>query len=194
MSAAEAAAKLAAVNDDQVMASVKGGSVAAFAVLYDRYCDRAYRIARSVCRDDGRAEEAVQEAFISIWKTRRTYVTQEGKVAPWVLTVVRYRAIDVTRRNGLHAEHRASDDMLYTVRGPTSVEDQVFARERARHLLTLLARLPDAQREVIMLAFYGQLTHSEIAAQLGLPPGTVKGRMRLGLQRLRGDIDRAVSG
>jgi len=192
VSARDLAAELAAVDDDQVMANLKAGSVAAFAVLYDRYYDRAYRIAQSVCRDDGRAEEAVQEAFISIWKTRRTYEMQAGKVAPWVLTVARYRAIDVTRRNGLHAVHRASDDSLHAVRAPSGVAEQVVARAQARDLRNLLARLPDVQREVITLAFYGQLTHSEIAAHLDLPPGTVKGRMRLGLQRLRGDIDSVV--
>jgi RNA polymerase sigma-70 factor, ECF subfamily len=186
------AAELAAVDDDQVMANLKAGSVAAFAVLYDRYYDRAYRIAQSVCRDDGRAEEAVQEAFISIWNTRTTYEMQAGKVAPWVLTVARYRAIDVTRRNGLHAVHRASDDSLHTVRAPSAVAEQVVARAQARDLRNLLARLPDVQREVITLAFYGQLTHNEIATHLGLPPGTVKGRMRLGLQRLRGDIESVV--
>ncbi len=182
----------AAINDDQVMAHVKAGSVTAFGLLYDRYCDRAYRIARSVCRDDGRAEEAVQEAFVSIWKTRTTYEPRIGKVAPWVLTVVRYRAIDVARSNGLHAAQRASEDILHTVRAPDSVADEVVTGIQARDLLSLLARLPDSQREVITLAFYGQLTHSEIAAHLGLPAGTVKGRIRLGLQRLRGDIQRVA--
>lgn len=184
---------LAAIGDDQVMAHVKAGSVAAFGVLYDRYCDRAYRIAWSVCRDDGRAEEAVQEAFGSIWKTRMNYESQVGKVAPWVLSVVRHRAIDIARSNGRHAAHRASDDVLHTVRAPDSVADEVVAGAQARDLLGLLAELPDAQREVITLAFYGHLTHSEIAVHLGLPAGTVKGRMRLGLQRLRGDIQRAAS-
>jgi RNA polymerase sigma-70 factor, ECF subfamily len=193
MSTKKASIDRAGVNDDQVMADVKAGSRAAFGVLYARYYERAFRVARSVCRDDGRAEEAVQETFISIWKTRMTYEMQAGKVAPWVLTVARYRAIDVTRRNGLHAVHRASDDSLHAVRAPNCVVEQVVARAQARELRRLLARLPDVQREVIMLAFYGQLTHSEIAAALGLPAGTVKGRMRLGLQRLRGDIDRNVT-
>jgi RNA polymerase sigma-70 factor (ECF subfamily) len=192
MSVCEPAAALAAVSDDDVMECVKAGSVVAFGVLYDRYRDRAYRVAWSVCRDAGRVEEAVQEAFISIWKTRMTYERQVGKVAAWVLTVVRYRAIDIARSNGPHAEHRASEDILRTVRGPNNVAGQVEDRARARDVLSLLAGLPDAQREVITLAFYGQLMHSEIASYLGLPAGTVKGRMRLGLQRLRGEIERVA--
>ena len=182
-----------AIDDDQVMAQVAAGSGAAFGVLYDRYCDRAYRIARSVCRDDRRAEEAVQEAFCSIWKTRTTYESQVGMVAPWLLSVVWYRAIDIARSNGLHAAHRANADILHTVRPPDGVADEVVAGAQARDLLSLLARLPDAQREVITLAFYGQLTHSEIAAHLGLSTGTVEGRMRLGLQRLRDGIQHAGS-
>jgi RNA polymerase sigma-70 factor (ECF subfamily) len=182
-----------AITDDRVMADVAAGSVAAFGVLYDRYCDRAYRVAWSVCRDDGRAEEAVQEGFSSIWKTRATYDSRVGTVAPWVLTVVRYRAIDIARSAGPHVARRASDDILHAVRAPDSVADEVVARAEARDLLSLLALLPDAQREVVTLAFYGQLTHSEIAAYLAVPAGTVKGRMRLGLQRLRDDMQRAAS-
>ena len=181
-----------AIDDEQVMAAVKAGSVDAFAVLYDRYCDRAYRIAWSACRDDGQAEEAVQEAFGSIWKTRATYEPRIGTVAPWVLSVVRYRAIDIARRNGPHVANQASD-VLHTICAPDRVADEVVAGAQARDVLRLLAELPDAQREVLTLAFYGHLTHSEIAAHLGLPAGTVKGRMRLGLQRLRADIQRVAT-
>ncbi|MDQ3644622.1 MAG: sigma-70 family RNA polymerase sigma factor [Actinomycetota bacterium] len=193
MSAPEAAAALAAVNDDQVMARVRGGSTAALGVLYDRYHERAYRVARSVCRDDGRAAEAVHEAFISIWKTRDSYETKRGTPAAWVLTVTRNRAIDIARRNGPHAAHRASDEDLRIVPEPGNVAEQVVAGAEARDLRSLLTGLPDAQREVITLAFYGQLTHGEIATHLDLPVGTIKGRMRLGLQRLRRNIDSEVA-
>ncbi len=179
-------------DDNQVMADVQGGSVDALGVLYDRYCDRAYAIARSVCRDHDRAQEAMQETFISIWMTRASY-EQRGNVAPWVLTIARHRAIDIARRNGRHAANRAGDEGLHTLPAPGSVAEYVQQRVQARTLQGLLAQLPDTQREVIALAFYGQLTHTEIAEHLDLPAGTVKGRMRLGLQRLRGDIQRVAS-
>ena len=115
------------------------------------------------------------------------------KVAAWVLTIARYRAIDIARRNAPHAAHRASDERLHTLPAPANIAELVAGRAEAHDLLGLLAQLPDAQREVITLAFYGQLTHTEIAEHLHLPAGTVKGRMRLGLQRLRGDIDRVAS-
>ena len=182
----------AAITDEQVMASVRDGSVAAFEVLYDRYCHRAYRIARSVCRDDGRSQEAVQEAFVAIWKSRANY-EDRGNVSAWVLTLVRHRCIDVARRNDPHASHRADEGLLQSVPALDRVADQAADRAQARDLISVLALLPDAQREVITLAFYGQLTHLEIAAHLELPLGTVKGRMRLGMQRLRGEIDHIAS-
>jgi RNA polymerase sigma-70 factor (ECF subfamily) len=190
MSADNVTADRPAITDDQVMAAVKAGSANAFGVLYDRYHERAYRIARVVCRDNGRAEEAVQETFISIWKTRKSYESEAGKVAPWVLTVARHRAIDIARRNGRDAAHQTTDDHLRAVSAPGDVPEQAVARAQARDVLRLLAQLPETQCEVITLAFYGELSHTEIAAHLNLPPGTVKGRMRLGLQRLRADLQR----
>jgi len=178
------------ISDDQVMAGVKAGSANAFGVLYDRYHERAYRIARSVCRDNGRAEEAVQETFTAIWKTRATYESQVGKVAPWVLTVARHRSIDVARRNGRDAARVTTDELLDGVGAPEDVAEQAAAHAQTRHVLDLLAQLPDKQREVITLGFYGELSHTEIADYLDLPAGTVKGRMRLGLQRLRAHAER----
>jgi len=171
-------------DDDLVMSQVKTGDVEAFAELYDRYCDRAYRVAQSVCHDHSRTEEAVQEAFLSIWKARAAYQPQRGTVAAWLLTTVRYRAIDLARNHHKHARRRAEE----ASDADTATADfapQVVSRDDASRLQKLLAGLPDAQREVIMLAFYGELTHTEIATTLQLPAGTVKGRMRLGLKKLQ---------
>ena len=187
MSAHSAVAERAGQDDEQLMAAVKAGCVVAFEVLYGRYHHRAHRIARSVCRDEGRAQEAVQEAFMSIWRTRVNYEDRRG-VAPWLLTVTRNRAIDVTRRNQPHAVHRAAEACLERVAEAGIIDEQVVATEHAEHILGAVAQLPEAQRNVIMLAFYAQLTHSEIAERLELPLGTVKGRIRLALQRLRGEI------
>lgn len=193
MSAREVAEELAAVSDEQVMLAVKDGSVPAFGVLYDRYRDRSHRLARSVCRNEDRAEEAVQDAFISIWATRASYDAPAGNVASWLLTIVRYRAIDIARSNGRHAQHRAGDDAIHGMPSRTDVAQHVHSRAQSRDLRDMLAQLPEAQREAIVLAFYGELTHNEIAEHLDLPPGTVKGRIRLGLQRLRYDIHRIAS-
>ena len=178
-------------SDEQLMARVQAGSAVAFGVLHDRYRVRAYRIARNVCHDDGRAQEAVQEAFISIWTTRMSY-RRRNRVAPWLLTIVRNRAIDNRRRNQPYAAHRAGAETLRSAIAPANVCDEVIARDQARRLETVLDRLPCEQREVIRLAFYDQLTHREIASRLGLPLGTVKGRIRLAIVRLRAEITRAA--
>jgi RNA polymerase sigma-70 factor (ECF subfamily) len=172
-------------DDDLVMSQVKTGDVDAFAELYGRHCDRAYRVARAVCHDHSRAEEAVQEAFLSIWKARAAYHPQRGTVAAWLLTTVRYRAIDVARNDHKHARRRVEEEGPDPDAATADFVPHVVSREEASRLRELLAGLPDAQREVITLAFYGELTHAEIATALQLPAGTVKGRMRLGLKKLR---------
>lgn len=178
-----------ASRDDALMARVKAGDVDSFAELYDRYCVRVRRIAWMVCRDDGHAQEAVQETFSSIWNSRLTYVSR-GAPAAWVLSVARHRAIDVTRRNNRHVAHRANDVMLDIQSTPGNIADDIIKRAQACVLAGLLMQLPDAQREAISLSFYAQLTHTEIATHLGVPIGTVKGRVRLGLEKLRGDMER----
>jgi RNA polymerase sigma-70 factor (ECF subfamily) len=176
-------------EDDRLMAQVQAGSTDAFGKLYDRYCHRAYRVAWLICHDKGRAEDAVQEAFTSIWKSHAHYLSERGTVAAWLLNVVRYRAIDVARRSHGHVDQQAHENTLYAHCAPVDIAEEAVAREDAIHLHTLLGKLPAAQREVIVLAYYGQLTHTEIATTLGLPAGTVKGRMRLGLQKLRAGIE-----
>ena len=177
------------LSDGELMAETSEGSALAFSELYDRYSDRAYRLALSVCRDEGRAQDAVQDAFLSIWRNRSSYREERGTVAAWLMTAVRYRAIDVIRR----AEHRTTrcftNGHFEQQPAPEDVCEETLTREEARRLRTSMALLPDAQQEVITLAFYGQLTHTEIAAHLGLPEGTVKGRMRLGMQKLRASLE-----
>jgi RNA polymerase sigma-70 factor, ECF subfamily len=186
------ATAVAAADDSELMQQVASGSTGAFEELYERYHGRAYRLARSVCGEDGRAEEAVQEAFVSIWRSAATYETSRGAVAGWLLTVVHRRALDVVRADTTHANHRADADgiELHPVSG---VAERVVDRDDATRLGNQLGWLPDVQREVIALAFYGQLSHAEIAAQLQLPEGTVKGRMRLGLQKLRVGIEHVAA-
>jgi RNA polymerase sigma-70 factor (ECF subfamily) len=177
------------LSDAELMVKVSAGSVEDFVNLYDRYCDRAYRVARSICHDDGRAQEAVQDGFLSVWNGRSNFRSQQGTVAAWLLTVVRFRAIDIARRNHRHASRRASDVQLVECSADEDLCETAIRRDEAQRVQASLATLPDAQSEVITLAYYGQLTHTEIAAQLGLPRGTVKGRMRLGLQKLRADLE-----
>jgi RNA polymerase sigma-70 factor (ECF subfamily) len=172
------------------MEQVAAADAEAFGELYDRYSARAFRLARSVCRDDSAAEDAVQEAFVSIFRSRARYRSERGTVTAWILTTVLRRAIDISRLQAEHATRRASDDALTVLPAPGDVAGDAGTSVDARRVRTALAALPDAQREAITLAFYGELTHSEIAERLSLPHGTVKGRIRLGMDKLRLDLAR----
>jgi RNA polymerase sigma-70 factor (ECF subfamily) len=184
---------LSVQTDGELMAEVSAGNVQAFVELYDRYHDRAYRVARSICHDDTRAQDAVQEAFLSVWKRRDSYRPLQGTPAAWLLTVVRYRAIDLTRSHARHTVPRTIDVEVEKFPAPDDVAETVIRREQTDRLHASLATLPEAQAEVIALAYYGQLSHTAIARELGLPTGTVKGRMRLGLQKLRDELQPAAA-
>jgi RNA polymerase sigma factor (sigma-70 family) len=122
---------------------------------------------------------------MAIWRRPSGYDAERGDVAGWILGIARYRAIDAVRGTVRHAAKRADEDELELHRLRGDMTDRLVERDDAGRLNAQVRRLPDAQQEVIVLAFYGQLTHTEIAAHLRLPTGTVKGRMRLGLQKLR---------
>jgi RNA polymerase sigma-70 factor (ECF subfamily) len=185
-------ANLTVPDDSRLMQEISVGSSEAFEELYRRFHARAYRVAWSVCRNDGRAEVAVQDGFMAIWRSARNYRTERGAVASWLLALVHNRAVDVARDNTRHTGKRAQERKAFLHAVPDGVVDRVEDRDDAARLKALVQLLPKAQQEVIALAFYGQLTHAEIAEQLQLPPGTVKGRMRLGLHRLRSSIDEAA--
>lgn len=175
-----------APSDEALMARVQNGDTDAFAELYDRHAVRALQVARAICADAGRAEDAVQEGFLAIWHSRGRFRPENGSFKAWSMSIVRNRAIDSYRfaasRPPLQPTESESEAPDAVSR---SVQDEVLARSETDAMLASLRELPAAQAEVIALAFFGELSHSEIAAQLDLPPGTVKGRMRLGLEKLR---------
>jgi RNA polymerase sigma-70 factor (ECF subfamily) len=132
------------------------------------------------------AEEIVQEAFMSLWRSTARYDPTRGSVRSWVLRVVHNRTIDAFRRELSWSSHDVSDEWITdALPARERTEDEVERRTDARLVRSALDRLPDDQRRVIELAYFGGLSHAQIAAALGLPAGTVKGRMRLGLSKLR---------
>lgn len=169
------------------------GDAEAFRFLYDRHAKRALRVARSVCGDSSRSEEAVQEAFLSIWRGRARYAPHKGSFQAWSMSIVRCAAINRVRYDAAIRRPRLSAEGVDAANPHAeAVVDRAIRGSDAHELRSALARLPDAQAKVISLAFYGELSHSEIAQQLNLPAGTVKGRMRLGLEKLRRQLERAV--
>jgi RNA polymerase sigma-70 factor, ECF subfamily len=135
------------------------------------------------------AEDVSQEAFLSIWRSKLRYQPDRGSVRTWVLGIVHHRAIDALRRNTVHDKRRASAEGIeerFEARERTDVE--VARRDEALTVRAAIDELPAEQSRVIELAYFGGFSHSQIADQLEMPIGTVKGRMRLGLEKLRKTI------
>jgi RNA polymerase sigma-70 factor (ECF subfamily) len=184
-------------SDATLMVRVQADDGDAFAELYDRHSARAFRVARAVCREAGHAEDAVQEGFLAIWRSRATYREGVSSFQAWAMMIVRNRAIDSTRRAAARPQLETAEGVAGRTQadeGAISAQDVVDAHSERDALLASLRLLPDPQAEVIVLAFYGELSHSEIATQLDLPPGTVKGRMRLGLEKLRREMSTPDAG
>jgi RNA polymerase sigma-70 factor (ECF subfamily) len=177
------------LTDATLMQEVQAGERPALGELYDRFAPRAYRTALSACHDRDCAQEAVQDAFVSMWSSRATYEPARGTVVAWVMSIVRHRAIYLARRRSTAAARDESVAELDGQAAPDDVPADFAAHAETKQLTELLRRLPLAQHEVIRLGFFDGLTHQEIARRLVLPPGTVKGRMRLGLTKLRSELD-----
>jgi RNA polymerase sigma-70 factor (ECF subfamily) len=178
------------LTDAVLMREVQAGEHPALGELYGRLASRALRTALSVCHDRDCAQDAVQDAFVSMWSSRATYQPARGSVSGWAMSIVRHRAIYLARHRALAAERGGGNAGLDQEPALDDVPGDFAAHAEAEELAELLARLPPAQRQVIRLGFFDGLTHKEIAHQLALPPGTVKGRMRLGLSKLRSELDR----
>lgn len=178
--------------DAGLMRRVQAGEADAFEQLYERHAVRAFRVARSVIGDVQRAEDAVQEAFLKIWRGRANFRLETASFQAWAMSIVRNSAIDLMRHDAASKRPAMTKEGAETVEEgqPASLTDVVVGRDQAAALRESLARLPAAQAEAIGLAFFGELTHVEIAEELGLPAGTIKGRIRLGLEKLRVDMDR----
>ena len=177
---------LHALADEELMAQVQDGDARAFEVIFDRHADAAFSLAYRMCGRRAMAEDVVQEAFLSLWRSGARYDRTRGSVRSWVLGVVHNRAIDLFRRDTVRAGKDISDDQAVNrLASGASTEREVQRRDDASQVRAALSELPDEQRKVIELAYFGGFSHSQIAEMLTLPAGTVKGRMRLGLTKLR---------
>jgi RNA polymerase sigma-70 factor (ECF subfamily) len=177
---------LGAIADEDLMQLVRDGEVRAFDVIFDRHSGAAFSLAYRMCGRRAMAEDVVQEAFVSLWRSGARYDRARGSVRSWVLSAVHNRAIDAFRRESLRGARDVRDDAIAErVESDERVEREVERRDDAREVRSALVGLPDDQRQVIELAYFGGFTHTEIADMLELPAGTVKGRMRLGLAKLR---------
>lgn len=172
--------------DEDLMQLVRRGEAPAFEIVYERHSGAAFSVAYRMCGKRAVAEEVVQEAFISLWRSGARYDRTRGSVRTWVLGIVHNRAIDALRRGIVHDRRRASDEgIAERFEAPEHTELEVARRDEAREIRSALRELPDEQSRVIELSYFGGFTHTEIATMLDAPVGTVKGRMRLGLAKMR---------
>ncbi|MFN8152512.1 MAG: sigma-70 family RNA polymerase sigma factor [Solirubrobacterales bacterium] len=187
-------ARLERLADEELMTEVDAKVAAAFEVLYDRHGGAAYSLAYRIVGDRIGAEDVAQEAFLSIWRSNARYDRARGSVRSWVLSVVRNRAIDALRRGSGNAPKLDHDDetLLEARAAEERTDAEALRRETARELQGALGALPEDQSQVIRLAYFGGFSHSEIADMLGMPLGTVKGRMRLGLEKIRVQLAEAI--
>ncbi len=175
--------ELAHLSDEALVALAARSEQSALAELYDRFGRPAYGLALRILRDEALAEDAVQEAFLALWRTAGRFVPERGKASTWILTLVHRRAVDIVRR-----EERRRADALEQAPEPESreaVDEEAWLRLQRERVRDALRKLPDQQREAIELAYYGGFTQSELAERLGQPLGTIKSRMFGGLARLR---------
>jgi RNA polymerase sigma-70 factor, ECF subfamily len=172
--------------DEDLMVLVRDGDARAFEVIFDRHSGAAFSLAYRMCGRRAMAEDIVQEAMVSLWRSGARYDRARGSVRSWVLSAVHNRAIDAFRRETAKSSLNVGDEGLAErLESEDRTDREAERRDDARQVRTALEELPGEQRQVIELAYFGGFTHTQIAEMLGLPPGTVKGRMRLGLSKLR---------
>ena len=176
--------------DEELIQLVDRGTPDAFEILYERHSSAAFSLAYRICGTRNAAEDATQEAFLSIWRGGGRYQRERGSVRTWVLGIVHHRAIDGLRRNLVHDRRRASDEGIEERFPARELTDAEAARHEEAHTVrAALQELPAEQSRVIELAYFGGFTHTEIAELLDAPVGTVKGRMRLGLEKMRARLE-----
>jgi RNA polymerase sigma-70 factor (ECF subfamily) len=174
------------LRDSQLVELVAQRDAGALEALYDRYGRAAYSLARRILTEETLAQDVVQEVFLSLWRDARRFDPGRGTVATYLLSMTHHRAVDVVRREEKLRRWRTSDEGLELEPDPKArVEDEVEASERRAEVRSTLAELPAAQREALLLAYFGGYTQREVAALVGVPLGTVKTRMAAGMRKMR---------
>lgn len=180
----------ARLADEDLVVQIARGDERSFEVLYDRHGKVAWSLAFRLLGEREAAEDLVQEAFLAVWNGAAGYSQAKGSVRTWVLSIVHHRAVDRLRQTS--ASRRRQDALEQVAMIEPAAPDAAevaLARVEATEIRTALGEVPGDQLEVLRLAYYGGYTHHEIADMLSLPLGTVKSRMRLGLERVRRNID-----
>jgi RNA polymerase sigma-70 factor, ECF subfamily len=175
--------------DEDLMALVEGGDSGAFAGLYDRHGRAAYSLAYRMAGERQAAEDLVQEAFLDVWRAAGSYRAERGSVRTWVLTIVHNRGIDQIRSAASRRRVQDRVEATASLSQPSEAFSEAWRNSQRSQVRKALKDLPSEQLQVLELAYFSGYTHTEIADLLDLPLGTVKGRMRLGLKKIRAYFD-----
>jgi RNA polymerase sigma-70 factor (ECF subfamily) len=174
------------LRDGQLVELVAEKDAGALEALYDRYGRAAFSLARRILTEETLAQDVVQEVFLSLWRNAGRFDAGRGTVATYLLSMTHHRAVDVVRREENLRRWRTSDEGLELEADPkVRVEDEVEASERRAEVRAALKELPDAQREALLLAYFGGYTQREVAVLVGVPLGTVKTRMAAGMRKMK---------
>jgi RNA polymerase sigma-70 factor (ECF subfamily) len=176
-------------DDASLLSRVQSGDQDALAALYDRHGSIAFGLACRITGDESGAEEAVQDAFVSLWKQAPRFDPSRGQVRSWLLTIVHHRAVDLVRRRSSRPERQLPDgveEFLVDSRaGPEQLAEWAL---NARAVRDAVSRIPDDQRKTVEMAYFAGMTHSEIAEAMDVPLGTVKSRLRIAFEKMREDL------
>ncbi len=171
--------------DEDLISLVEAGDADAFATLYDRHSRAAFSLAYRMMGDRQASEDLAQDAFLKVWRGASSYRAERGSVRTWILSIVHNRGIDLLRS---HASQRRTQDKI-EASAPRSQPSEAFAEtwrnSRRDQVREAMNTLPPEQLKILELAYFSGYTHVEISELLRLPLGTVKGRMRLGLKKIR---------
>ena len=181
----------ARLADEELIESVASGDDRAFEVLYDRHGRAAWSLAFRLLRDRETAEDVMQEAFVAMWNGADRYMPASGSARTWLLSIVHHRAVDRLRQTAAHGRRQQAleQEAGRVAADDPDVADVALAHVTATHVKSALSDVPDDQSQVLRLAYYGGFTQVEIAGMLSLPLGTVKSRIRLGLEQVRRNIE-----
>lgn len=175
--------------DEDLISLVEAGDAEAFAGLYDRHGRSAYSLAYRMMGDRQAAEDLVQDSFIKVWRSAKSYRAERGSVRTWILSITHNRGIDHLRST---ARRRRTQDRVERT-AETAQQSEAFAEtwrnSQRDQIRQALRTLPEEQLKVLELAYYSGYTHAEIAEMLDIPLGTVKGRMRLGMKKIKSFFD-----
>ena len=179
----------AILADEDLMSLMDGGDAAAFGVLYDRHSRAGYSLAYRMMGNRQAAEDLTQDAFLKVWRSAGGYRSERGSVRTWILSIVHNRGIDQLRSQASRRRTQEKIEAEAPRSQPSEAFSETWRNSQRDQVREALSTLPSEQLKVLELAYFSGYTHVEISNLMALPLGTVKGRMRLGLKKIRDYFD-----